>query len=105
MLRFPRNATWRIAYFISLKTINFHQESLTDFVRRPRSAYEAARKGPAQPLSQPASDAPVAFLSYASEDKALVGVLHSKLETSGSRSGRTKTICATATTGRTNLRM
>ena len=74
-----------IAYFTSLETINFHQESLTDFVRRLRTAYEATRKSPAQPMSEPAADAPVAFLSYASEDKSLVDDLHSRLENSGIR--------------------
>jgi len=75
-----------IAYFSSRKTINFHNESLDQFVKRLRAAYEemAGRDTP-RPTAKPAADAPLAFLSYASEDRALVDDLHTKLENAGIR--------------------
>lgn len=75
-----------IAYFSSRKTINFHQESLNEFVKRLRGAYEemAGRNGP-RPAAEPTADAPLAFLSYANEDRALVDDLHTKLENAGIR--------------------
>jgi hypothetical protein len=72
-----------IAYFSSLETINFHQESLVEFMRRLRTAYEATRRAPAAQTNAPAADAPMAFLSYASDDGTFVDDLHLKLENAG----------------------
>jgi len=75
-----------IAYFESRKTINFHNESLDQFVQRLRAAYEemVGRDAPLQ-AAKPTAGAPLAFLSYASEDRALVDDLHAKLENAGIR--------------------
>ena len=75
-----------ISYFSSRKTINFHNESLNEFVKRLRTAYEetAGRETP-RLAAHPPADAPLAFLSYASEDRAIVNDLHVKLESAGIR--------------------
>lgn len=75
-----------IAYFSSRKTINFHNESINDFVKRLRAAYEemAGRETP-RTVAPPTNDGPLAFLSYASEDRAFVDDLHAKLESTGIR--------------------
>ena len=75
-----------IAYFSSRKTINFHQESLNEFAQRLHAAYEEmAGKEAQRPVAEPAGDAPLAFLCYASEDRPLVDDLHTKLASSGIR--------------------
>jgi hypothetical protein len=75
-----------IAYFSSRKTINFHNESLNEFVKRLCTAYqEMAGKETPRSTEKPGRDAPMAFLSYASEDRTLVDDLHAKLENAGIR--------------------
>lgn len=75
-----------IAYFSSRKTINFHNESLKEFVKRLRDAYaEVAGKETAPGVVQPNSDAPLAFLSYANEDRELIDALNMALRNAGVR--------------------
>lgn len=75
-----------IAYFSSRKTINFHQESLNEFVKRLRDAYEemTIHELP-RPASNLSDDAPLAFLSYATEDRPIVDELHASLKNAGIR--------------------
>jgi hypothetical protein len=74
-----------IVYFSSLKTINFHQESLSDFTKRLRAAYQQMKVVPIKPATKPAGDAPLVFLSYASEDRGTVNDLRLQLEQQGIR--------------------
>jgi len=74
-----------IAYFSSRKTINFHDESLGNLLRRLRAAHAeiAGPDGPGRMPARAAADAPLVFLSYASEDRAAVDDLHSRIESAG----------------------
>jgi hypothetical protein len=71
-----------IAYFSGTNTMDFHQEGLKEFAERLREAYTSIGSA-APPDRQPAPDAPVVFLSYASEDRDLVERLAQDLKTHG----------------------
>lgn len=70
-------------YFSTGNTMEFHQESLSDFAIRLRSAYEAIAGPREQVIPEPPSTAPVAFLSYASEDRDLVERLSLAMKAGG----------------------
>jgi hypothetical protein len=73
-------------YFSTSSTIQFRPDSLNDFVTRLRAAYdELMAKARQQPVPEPAADAPIVFLSYASEDRELVDHLAEKLKYEGIR--------------------
>jgi hypothetical protein len=70
-------------YFSAGNTMEFHQESLNDFAVRLRCAYEAIAGPREQAIPEPPATAPVAFLSYASEDRALVEQLSQAMKAGG----------------------
>ena len=70
-------------YFSAGNAMEFHQESLNEFAVQLRGAYEAIA-GPQEVIApEPPSDAPVTFLSYASEDRAVVERLSQALKAGG----------------------
>jgi len=73
-------------YFSASSPIQFRPDSLSDFVSRLQAAYQelvAKRSRPA--AVEPAADAPLVFLSYASEDREFVDQLGEKLKSEGTR--------------------
>ena len=72
-----------MVYFSSTNTMEFHQESLGEFAVKLRRAYESiADQGSRQAAALP-PDAPVVFLSYASEDRELIERLGLRLRSAG----------------------
>lgn len=72
-------------YFSAGNTMEFQQESLSEFALRLRKAYEAIA-GPSEEIMtspEPPATAPVAFLSYASEDREIVERLSQAMKAGG----------------------
>jgi len=70
-------------YFSGGNTMEFHQDSLNDFAVCLRSAYEAIAEPREEAVPEPPATAPVAFLSYASEDRDIVERLSQALKVGG----------------------
>lgn len=72
-------------YFSGGNTMEFHQDSLNDFAVCLRGAYEAIAepREQATDVPEPPATAPVAFLSYASEDRDLVERLSQSMKAGG----------------------
>jgi hypothetical protein len=70
-------------YFSGGNTMEFHQDSLNDFAVCLRSAYEAIAEPREEAVPEPPATAPVAFLSYASEDRDIVEQLSQALKVGG----------------------
>lgn len=71
-------------YFSAGNTMEFQQESLNEFAVRLRYAYEAmAGTREEAPVSEPSATAPLAFLSYASEDREIVERLSQVMKAGG----------------------
>lgn len=73
-------------YFSTSSTIQFRPDSLNDFITTLQAAYvKVVGQLQKQPVPEPAADAPLVFLSYASEDREFVDRLAEKLKYEGIR--------------------
>jgi hypothetical protein len=70
-------------YFSAGNTMEFRQDSLSDFAARLRSAYESIAGPHEEAIPEPPATAPIAFLSYASEDRDLVERLSQAMKAGG----------------------
>ena len=70
-------------YFSGIPPIEFYKGSLNDFALRLRQQYELMAAPDRPPAAHPPPDAPLVFLSYASEDVKLVDDLAGKLTSGG----------------------
>jgi hypothetical protein len=70
-------------FFSGSTPIDFHQESLDEFASGLREQYDLLDRASRPPASVPAAGAPMAFLSYASEDREFVERLADQLQVAG----------------------